>query len=1105
MNIRNVCNFETMLQYFGENLEWGIDTEDFNAEEYYYELYVKDLGYDELGIGIEKDQFAEISFLYQMKPFNNMPFGVFAVTFESKKLEIAALKKILSKLITKKRNNPDFPTWDMKDLIFLCFWGESSSKKVGIACFDDNDKNLPQLKIEYCEVGQDSDYFENKISHLIMPRDTKDIETWKSKWKQAFSANYRQQITDSKKLAHELAILAQNTRKTIISTYKVETGLGYVHLLYKKFKENLVHDLTSEQFADMYAQTIAYGLFSAKCMDTNEHFVWRDTIDNIPNTNPFLKSLIKSCFEKDTGNNTFFDELELAEIINLLDNTNINNILEHFNRHTGGGREDTVIYFYEDFLSEYEHDTKKRRGVFYTPWPVVKFMVRAVDDILKTEFGFKDGLADTAMKLVDIKRESKKKNKNGIITQIDDKTEVPAIQILDPATGTGTFLREVILQIYDTFRANNKGKSEAEIKKLWNEYVPEQLLPRLNGFELMMAPYAVAHMKLAMVLKDTGYDFESDERLRVVLTNTLEPSSTNASFMDEGQQMSFLEDPLAAEAFEADKTKNNQGINVIIGNPPYSGISSNSNEFISNLIEDYKYIDGVHFGERKHWLQDDYVKFIRYCEHILERSDNGILAFINNNGFLSNPTFRCMRWHLMKSFDSIYIVDLHGNSKKLETAPDGSKDENVFDIMQGVSISIYIKKKSAKKDLSTIMYSDLYGTREYKYKALEQGNISFHNIYPCMPYYLFGDYSNLNNEKYLNSIKIADIFLNKSVGFVTANDTLNISFSLSEHKKKIHELLVLNESEWRIKYNRAKDSRDWTYNTARNDILQIDDSYYKKIVYRPFDYRSTYYTGKSRGLYSSPQNNIMKLFMYNNIGLITAKSNKSDTCDHFYITKYMSETKCGERTTQSAVFPLFTYSKALEKTIRTPNLKSEIVADISEKLGLPFAPDSDGGSTESFAPIDLLDYIYAVLHSPKYRETYKEFLKIDFPRVPYPTDKEIFWKMVKLGGEIRKLHLMESPLFDTLITTYPVTGTNEVVKLNRKDNRVYINNEQYFEGISDLAWNFYIGGYQPAQKWLKDRKGKNLSDEDILHYQKIIVALTETDRLMKEIDDIFTF
>lgn len=1101
MNIRNVCNFETMLQYFGENLEWGIDTEDFSVDDYSYEVYSEDLG-------IKEEEFAKISFLYQMKPLTeNMPFGVFAVTFESKKLEIAALKKILSKLIINKRSNPDpnYPKWDMKDLIFLCFWGENGSKKVGIACFDDNDKNLPQLKIEYCEVGQDSDYFENKISHLVMPRNTNDIESWKSEWKKTFSAFKGQQITDSKKLAHELAILAQNTRKTIISTYEVETGLGYVHLLYKKFKENLVHDLTPEQFADMYAQTIAYGMFSAKCMDTNEHFVWSDAIDNIPNTNPFLKSLIKSCFENDTGNNAFFDELELAEIINLLDNTNINNILEHFNRRTGGGREDTVIYFYEDFLSEYEHDTKKRRGVFYTPWPVVKFMVRAVDDILKTEFGFKDGLADTSMKQIDIKRESKKKNKNGIITQVDDKTEVPAIQILDPATGTGTFLREVILQIYDTFRANHTGKSEAEIKKLWNEYVPEQLLPRLNGFELMMAPYAVAHMKLAMVLKDTGYDFESDERLKVVLTNTLEPSSTGASFMDDGQQMSFLEDPLAAEAFEADKTKNNQGINVIIGNPPYSGISSNSNEFISNLIEDYKYIDGVHFGERKHWLQDDYVKFIRYCEHILERSDNGILAFINNNGFLSNPTFRCMRWHLMKSFDSIYIVDLHGNSKKLETAPDGSKDENVFDIMQGVSISIYIKKKSAKKDLSTIMYSDLYGTREYKYKALEQGDISFHNIYPCMPYYLFGDYSNLNNEKYLNSIKIADIFLNKSVGFVTANDTLNISFSLSEHKKKIRELLVLNESEWRIKYNRAKDSRDWTYNTARNDIMQIDDSYYKKIVYRPFDYRSTYYTGKSRGLYSSPQNNIMKLFMYNNIGLITAKSNKSDTCDHFYITKYMSETKCGERTTQSAIFPLFTYSVALGKTIRTPNLKLEIVVEISEKLGLPFAPDSDGGSMESFAPIDLLDYIYAVLHSPKYRETYKEFLKIDFPRVPYPTDKEIFWKMVELGGEIRKLHLMESPLFDTLITTYPVTGTNEVVKLNRKDNRVYINNEQYFEGISDLAWNFYIGGYQPAQKWLKDRKGRNLSDEDILHYQKIIVALTETDRLMKEIDDIFIF
>ena len=881
------------------------------------------------------------------------------------------------------------------------------------------------------------------------------------------------------------------------------------------FSSNLVHDLTVEQFADMYAQTIAYGLFSAKCMDNNEHFDWKDAIDKIPNTNPFLKTLIKSCFEKDGGNKIFFDELELAEIIKLLDNTNIGNILEHFNRHTGGGREDTVIYFYEDFLSEYEHDTKKRRGVYYTPWPVVKFMVRAVDDILKTEFGFKDGLADTATKEVKIKRDSKRKNSKGIITQVDDTETVPAIQILDPATGTGTFLREVILHIYETFRENNKGKSEDEIKRLWNEYVPTHLLKRINGFELMMAPYAVAHMKLAMALKDTGYDFESDERLNVLLTNSLEPSDSDASFMEQGQQISFFNDPLAAEAYEADKAKNNPGINVIIGNPPYSGVSSNNNEYISKLIDDYKYIEGEYFNERKHWLNDDYVKFIRYSEEVISKNGNGILAFINNNGFLGNPTFRCMRYHLLKTFDSIYIINLHGDSNKHETCPDGSKDENVFDIKQGVSINIFVKKQGIKSTMPLVKYCDFFGLREYKCQNLIKSVIEYSEINPTEPFYLFQNVDLTNSETYSNHyISINELFNVSTTGIVTARDDLVIDEDEKQLVKKIETFANPNMSDDDIrklffankkdgKYL-AGDSRGWSLSEARKAIVHNKHSdYLTKIAYRPFDDRYIY---NSEMMVDWLRPKIICHFANcHNWGLITARSNKSDDCSHFYISKYMSEAKCGERTTQSAIFPLYLYSKELGKTVRTPNLNPEIVKEISEKLGLPYVPDSDGGKTDSFAPIDLLDYIYAVLHSPKYRETYKEFLKIDFPRVPYPTDIDLFWKMVELGGQIRRIHLMEADVLNTPVTTYPVDGENEVTKPAYKNGKVYINKEQYFDGVPELAWNFYIGGYQPLQKWLKDRKGRMLSDEDIVHYQKIVVALIETDRLMKEIDEIFEF
>lgn len=371
------------------------------------------------------------------------------------------------------------------------------------------------------------------------------------------------------------------------------------------FKDNLIHDMAKQQFADMYAQTVVYGLFSARCMDkTQDSFNVREAIACIPNTNPFLKRLMEECLGEGSERHLTFDELEVANVVEILTHTNTDLILQDFNRQTGGGREDPVIHFYEEFLTAYDKAQKVQRGVYYTPQPVVNFIVRAVDSILKTEFGLVDGLASEETKDVMVEVEGKKRR---------ERREVPAVQILDPATGTGTFLRQTILQIYDNFRAKHKGESEEQIRKAWNEYVPKHLLPRLNGFELMMAPYAVAHMKLAMVLKDTGYDFGGDHRLNVFLTNSLEEAGK-----DDFQMTLFDNDPLAFESIEANQAKKNNGINVIIGNPPYSGISSNNNTFIAKLIEDYKYIDGKHFNERKHWLNDDYVKFIRYAQSHLD-------------------------------------------------------------------------------------------------------------------------------------------------------------------------------------------------------------------------------------------------------------------------------------------------------------------------------------------------------------------------------------------------------------------------------------------------------------------------------------------------------
>lgn len=622
-DLRKVNDIESLMIYFSEKLGWAIAPDD------YYDIDDITYDFDAADLGLKEEVFAKITSLKQLRPLvDDQRWGIFFVNFESNRFEVSALRKILSGLIPARRN-ADHVVWDKKDLLFLCIWGERNKVTIGAAHFEDSEKGLPQIKMISCAPAVEDftqiKVFEQRLAKLAWPKDPTDDEAWHDAWASAFTTRYRQTIQDAHTLTIRLAEEAQNIRNRILSTLGIETENGYVHLLYNKFKETLVHDMTEKQFADMYAQTVVYGLFSARCMDkTQDDFNATEAVECIPNTNPFLKSLLQECLGSSNSKSKLsFDELEVGNIIDLLLHTKTDSIIADFNRQTGGGREDPVIHFYEEFLSEYDKTQKVQRGVYYTPQPVVNFIVRAVDDILKNKFNVLDGLASTGTKTIKVYRDSKRRI-DGFIRTVEDQEIVPAIQILDPATGTGTFLRQTILQIYQNFCDVRKGQSKDSILAEWNAYVPEHLLPRLNGFELMMAPYAVAHMKLAMVLKDTGYRFDSDERLRVFLTNTLEkPGNSEA-------QLSLWEDPLAFESVSANAAKKNSGINIVLGNPPYSGISSNSGKWITSMIEDYKYINGVYFGERKHWLQDDYVKFIRFGERVIEKSSNGILAFINN-------------------------------------------------------------------------------------------------------------------------------------------------------------------------------------------------------------------------------------------------------------------------------------------------------------------------------------------------------------------------------------------------------------------------------------------------------------------------------------------
>lgn len=847
-----------------------------------------------------------------------------------------------------------------------------------------------------------------------------------------------------------------------------------------EFKKMLISDIDNKRFADLYSQTIAYGMFAARYHDpTLQTFSREEAVNLIPKNNPFLRKLFKEIFDDnlDKGLMWIIDEL-----INIFLASDVANVMKNFGKSTK--KEDPVVHFYETFLGEYNPALRKDRGVWYTPQPIVNFIVRAVDDILKEEFALPEGLADSSKKKIKVYDKD-----------IQTEKEVHRVQILDPATGTGTFLVETIKHIHKKYEG---------MQGIWSKYVEDDLIPRLNGFELLMASYAMAHLKLDMLLTETGYVPKKDQRLRVFLTNSLEEAQPDSGIL--------WGNLLSDEADQANEIKRDTPVMCVIGNPPYSGISSNNGKWINELINEYKYVDGVHFNERKHWLNDDYVKFLRHGQHHIEKNGQGVMAFINPHGFLDNPTFRGMRWHLLKTFDKIYTIDLHGNAKKKEKAIDGSPDVNVFDIEQGVSINIFVKTGIKKTNvMAKVFHYDLLGKREHKYDFLINNSlktVDFKELSPEKPFLLFVDRNNDGILDYNEGFSVNDIFTIYSVGSVSANDGLNMSFSEEEQKNKISDLLSMEEHLWRLKFKRPKDARDWTYLSALNDALKNNvTSNYVKSSYRPFDLRWSLYTGNSRGLYSSPQPKVMRhLLKQENFGLIIGRQGQvvgSMPWNLSFITDTITDFNMFYRG-GGMLFPLYLYPETKkQQTIehsegRTPNLNTDIVKEISGKIGLTYTNEKEL-TKDTFAPIDILDYIYAILHSPTYREKYKEFLKIDFPIVPYPKDKDTFWKLVKLGGELRQIHLFDSPILDKSISKYPETGTNIVGKIKYNNGNVYINETQFFEDVPEVSWNFYIGGYQPAQKWLKDRKDRELQIDDIRHYMKIIVALKETDKLMNEI------
>jgi predicted helicase len=604
---------------------------------------------------------------------------------------------------------------------------------------------------------------------------------------------------------------------------------------------------------------------------------------------------------------------------------------------------------------------------------------------------------------------------------------------------------------------------------------------------------------------------------------------------------------LAEEANAANRIKQDAPVMVVLGNPPYSGHSANTGKWIANLlrgrdtqtgaqVSNYFEVDDLPLGEKNpKWLNDDYVKFIRFAQWRIEQTGHGVLAFITNNGYLDNPTFRGMRQSLMQTFDDIYIVDLHGNSKKKERAPDGSKDENVFDIQQGVAIGIFIKRGNAEKALATVHHAHLWGAREV-YEKDAQGSkelaggkyhwlwnhdlktTEWKKLEPQAPFYLFVPQDMKLNAEYQQGWKVTKLMPVNSVGIVTSRDNFVFDFEENSLRKRMTDFLSLeySDNEVRSIHLTSKDklSVASARKLLRGSVWQEDII---PCLYRPFDIRPLLY---NKAILERSRLNVMShMLAGNNVGLITSRLTKGEIFKHTQVTRNIIEVICMSPKTSNNgfLFPLYLYPTESKKTLfdvdepsdapggRRPNLAPEFVTDFAARLKMAFVADGKGDRVKTFGPEDVFNYIYALLHSPTYRSRYSEFLKGDFPRLPLTSDPELFRALCDLGAQLVALHLMETSA--PAITEFPATGndTVEVVRYTEQSDdgepaRVWINDKQYFEGVPPEVWHFQVGGYQVANKWLKDRKGRKLTYDEKEHYRQVVAALAATINLMAEID-----
>jgi len=908
-------------------------------------------------------------------------------------------------------------------------------------------------------------------------------------------------VSSPKELAIRMASLARLIRDVIQTALATEPESLSLHNQLKGFREVLIHDLSNEKFADMYAQTICYGLFAARCNAPEaEHFTREHAAFELPKTNPFLRRMFGYIAGPELDERIVWAVDDLAHV---LDRTNINAILKDFGKHL---RQDPVLHFYETFLAAYDPEMREARGVYYTPEPIVSFIVRSVDLLLQQEFMLKSGLADSSKIPLPTKSETTDPSFEG--------AEVHRVLVLDPAVGTGTFLYSVI-ELVRARMADNQG--------MWSSYVTEHLLPRLYGFEYLMAPYAVAHLKLGLLLDQTGYDFRADERLGIYLTNTLEEAHAVGAAPPFTQW-------LAEEANAASRVKEEVPVMVVIGNPPYSGHSENKGDWITGLVESYKKINGkkLRLGQGK-WLQNDYVKFIRFAQHRIQQTGYGILAMITDHSYVDSGTFVGMRADLLKTFDDLYVLDLQGNAKRNRNRDDC--DENVFDITQGVAILVAVKRtqNEATKENIGVHTAQIRGSREQKYEFLYAHNVKDveWELSACRaPYYLFSSANSSFVAEYSNLPSIIDIFPGSysggqakriGTGFVSTHDSFAIAYSAEQITDNVETFLnTKNEDEARGIFSLCGQDQ-WNYEDAKKELpSQSWKAAIREVTYRPFDVRFTVW---NKHVCVHRRLAVHDHLVGDNLALCVGQAGNV-VGDEEWTLAFVTDKPVDFNVFYRggcAVLPLYLYEFEDESDLfgstgvkvaaasRKANVGMDIVQGWAKRMGCEFESTSSTGAAGSLTALDVAEYVYAIVYSPTYRERYAAFLDVDYPRIPLCSDIQLFRALAELGAELMSLHLERADL--DLLVTFPKAG-NGIVETVRFESptdqhagKLWINDTQYFDGVSQETWKFHVGGYQPCEKWLKDRRGMKLSYEDIAHYQYIVAVIDHTRKVMQLIDD----